>query len=178
MTVTGVYIGYGAIINYEKIAEILGIELDYSSSDEEQKVGQNLDYNLKNKNDNNSSIPIKSDSDSDKSDSDFDKSDFEEYNYDHLSQISQYLEKFPIYMSKSNIPLVTVNYPHTSEEYEKKEIAIGIFMHVMDDDNNNVSIESQLKNMLQYGLNKSLFKQKFQKTPNFMVIIDDCRCCS
>ncbi|XWV24703.1 putative ORFan [Tupanvirus deep ocean] len=62
------------------------------------------------------------------------------------------------------------------EEHDTNIVAIGIFEHVKE--NAKPDTESKLKSIMRHGILKKKFTNKFGKIPTFMVIPNDCNCCS
>ena len=112
------------------------------------------------------------------SDSDSDSDSEGQFNYELLERLNLFLGKNPINMSNTGQPLQTVGYPHTAKEYGDHLVALGVFYHITDSDNNKPESELKLKKLLTKKINFDNFKAKFGKTPQFMVIHDDCHCCS
>ena len=90
-------------------------------------------------------------------------------------KIHQYVKKEEIVMSKNGHCLEVMEYPHDSNEYKKKLLSIGIYIHISDC--KDTYLEDNLGIMLKNKIKTKKFKKLFKKEPEFQVIMCGCRCC-
>lgn len=90
-----------------------------------------------------------------------------QYEYFFIALMKKYLEKNPIIMPHSTIPLSIVSYDY-HHRYHFTKVTIGIFVYVPSSIQDFVTIEA-IKNLLG-NIDYKLFKKKFDHKPKFMII--------
>jgi len=150
MTVSGCYVGYGINITTTKLLELLGLTDDKIKILEKCKTAKKF------------VLP-------------------HDY-YSDCGYINLFLHKTPL-VSETGMKFDCVTYPHTHDCYDKKLVCFGIFVHIYQYDRRDGTeqtkdAEQQLKNLMNSNMDFNKFKDTFGDTPKFMIIADDCCCCS
>lgn len=91
--------------------------------------------------------------------------------------INTFLRKYPI--TENGVKFDIVNYPHRHPKYDEQKIVFGHFIMLEEDFPLYCkNAEAELKQLFGQNIDYDKFEQTFGQRPQFMIVANDCHCCS